>query len=92
MIVFKVFVYAMALFGLSFVFSVIVGKMIAYGYRRAYKPPAVKPRMTVVWRDTDVMQCAYTGYIEPLGKTHIKITDDSGWPVVVDRRDILEVY
>jgi preprotein translocase subunit YajC len=83
--VLKVVFYSLVALGWLFIFAVLVGKFISVGNRRA-------TRYTVVWKDTDVMLQAFTGTIEPVGEHHIKVEDDKGWAVMVDRRDIKEVY
>ena len=98
MTLFKVFVYAMAGLGAVTVLSVLavgVGKAIALGNRTIPErtaPVRVKPTLTVVWRDTDVMLCAFTGKVEFVGDYHMRITDDRGFCEMVDRRDVEYVY
>jgi hypothetical protein len=83
--------------GLSFIASVIIGSIIEAGNRRP-PPPAqptverIKPTLTVVWRDTDVMFQAFTGTVELVGAYYMKVTDDTGYAVMVDRRDVVEVH
>ena len=81
--VFKVFVYAMAGLGLSFIVSVAVGKMIACGNRRAM-------RCTVVWQNTASVLCSYTGTLTYLDEAHIGVEGVDG-PVVIAKADVLEV-
>jgi len=78
-------VYGAAGVGLMFLFAVLVGKCIALGNRRVGEQ-----RYTVVWRDTDVMKCAYTGTLTYLGAGHICVEGADG-PVVIAKEDVLEV-
>lgn len=62
----------------------IAGEILAERFRQ-------RQQYTVRWQETGAVQQAYTGTIRPQGRWHIVIEDDAGWPVVVDRRDIIEM-
>jgi hypothetical protein len=94
----KVVVYGLAWLGLAFLVAVPLGKLLAAANRRlpsvdpAPVPVRIKPMLTVVWRDTDVMFQAFTGTVELVGAYYMKVTDDTGYAVMVDRRDVVEVH
>lgn len=93
MTAFKVFVYFAAGFGLMFLIAVIVGKAIALGNRAIPERtvPTSKPRYTVLWRENQYIDSAFTGTLEWLDYDRLLITDGDD-AVLVERRNIKEMW
>lgn len=82
--------YAAVGFGLSFVVSVAVVKLIAAGNRRL--PERTGPhRYTVIWRENQYMDSAFTGTLEWLDYDRLLIVEGDD-AVMVERRNIKEMY
>jgi hypothetical protein len=94
----KVVFYGLVWLGIAILVAPAIGKLLAAANRRlppvdpSPVPVRIKPQLTVVWRDTDVMFQAFTGTVELVGAYYMKVTDDTGYAVMVDRRDVVEVH